>query len=191
VGLTQQEMCGTDGYAAMCYSLLLWSLMVFGDPTPIANVGQHPFNLTSGEIPLILFVNVIYSVESVSRSYQGGYGGASVRVAHGVYYHFGGFKGERIDTATLKQIDGGGMLFTTKNLYFGGTHTTFRIPYEHVLSFRPYPDGIEVFRDNASSKPEVFTVVNARPSCGWFLFNLTHFLAQPETRALYGKPRKA
>jgi hypothetical protein len=34
---------------------------------------------------------------------------------------------------------------------------------------------------------EVFTVVNAWPKCGWFLFNLAHFLTQPEARRLYIK----
>ena len=102
---------------------------------------------------------------------------------------FGGFKGESVDIETLKEIDYGGMLIATQNIYFGGPHTTFRIPYDHIVSFRPYSAGIGVFRDSANAKAEVFTVmepnpnggnpVNARPLVGWFLFNMAHCLAQP------------
>jgi hypothetical protein len=171
--------------------------MVKGDPSLVANVSRHPFNLKAGEIPIFFFGSVVYSKETASKSYQSGYGGMSVRLGHGMYYHFGGFKGQRIDAATLKEIDYGGLLVTTQNIYFGGNHTNFRIPYEHVVSFRALASGIGAFRDSANAKAEVFTVleanpnggdpINARPIFGWFLFNVAHFLAQPESRKLYGQ----
>jgi hypothetical protein len=196
MGFTDQDMRGTDGFISAIFSMLLWAVMVHGDPTSLACVSRHPFNLRSGETPLFFFGSVVYAKETVSRSYQGGYGGLSVRLARGMYYHFGGFKGQRTDASTLKEIDYGGMLLTTQNIYFGGDHTTFRIPYTNVVSFRPHSDGIGIFRDSAQA--EVFTVleanpnggdpVSARPIFGWFLFNMAHFLAQPEARALYTKP---
>jgi hypothetical protein len=192
---TDQEMRKTDGYISAIFSMLLWAVMVYGDPASVAGVPEHPFNLRDCETPLFFFGSVVYSKETVSRSYQAGYGGLSVRLARGMYYHFGGFKGQRIDASTLKEIDYGGMLLTTQNIYFGGDHTTFRIPYTNVVSFRPHSDGIGIFRDSAQA--EVFTVleanpsggnpVNARPVFGWFLFNMAHFLAQPEAKALYAR----
>jgi hypothetical protein len=196
IGLVDQEIGQTDGFRSATLSMILWSVMVHGDPAPFVYVPHHPFNLKAGEIPIMFFGSVVYLQETVSRGYQGGYGGLSVRLARGVYYHFGGFKGQRIDAAMLKEIDYGGMLLTTQNIYFGGEHRTFRIPYEHVVSFRPHSDGIGVFRDTANAKAEVFSVlmpgpdgkpVSASPAVGWFLFNLAHFLGQPEARALYGK----
>jgi hypothetical protein len=86
----------------------------------------------------------------------------------------------------MTDIDSGGMLITTKNLYFGGQHKTFRISYDRILSFRPLTNGIGIFRDTGG-KPEIFTVYNPWPNSGGFLFNLCHFLAQPEGRALYAK----
>jgi len=199
MGFTDGEMRKTEGFLAASFSMLLWSVMVHGDPTPFASVQPHPFNLHGGEIPLMFFGSVVYSKETVSRSYQGGYGGMSVRLARGMYYHFGGFRGQRIDASTLKEIDYGGLLITTQNLYFGGDHTNFRIPYDHVVSFRAHSDGIGIFRDSASAKAEVFTVleadpgggnpVSARPVFGWFLYNIAHFLAQPEARTLYAKAK--
>jgi len=123
MAFTDQDICKTDGFVAGCFSVLLWSVIVHGDPTQIANVSHHPFNLRGGETPLFFFGSVLYSKETVSRSSQGGYGGMSIRLARGVYYHFGGFKGQRVDTSTLKEIDYGGMLLTTQNIYFGGDRT--------------------------------------------------------------------
>jgi hypothetical protein len=193
MGFTDEELKKTDGLMAQVFSTLLWSVMVHGDPTAVANVPQHPFNLKPNEVALMYFANVVYSKEIISRSRQGGYGGLSVPLGHGVYYHFGGFKSENIDTATLKEIDYGAMLIATKHIYFGGPHATFRIPYEHVVSFRSYASGIGIFRDNASAKAEVFTVlernpyggepINARPLVGWLLYNMAHFLAQPNAQS--------
>src|SRR5437660_258075 len=101
MGFTDQEMKRSDGFMAELFSTLLWSVMVYGDPTAVASVQPHPFNLKSDEVALIYFGSVVYSKETVSRSRQGGYGGLSVPLGHGVYYHFGGFKAENIDTATL------------------------------------------------------------------------------------------
>jgi hypothetical protein len=192
MGFTDQEMRPTDGFAAHVFSTLLWSVMVHGDPTAVANVPRHPFNLKPGEVPLFFFGSVVYSMETVRRGNQGEYSGMSVRVARGVYYHFGGFESQRTETAVLKEIDYGGMLLTTQNMYFGGEHTNFRIPYDHVVSFRPESAGIGLFRDSANAKAEVFTVLEANPSAGspvkarpvfgWFLFNMAHALAQPEAR---------
>ncbi len=194
MGFTDADVRRTDGFVTSAFSMLLWSVMVEGNPNLLASVQSHPFNLHPGEIPLMFFGSVVYSKETAARSYQGGYGGMSVRLARGVYYHFGGFRGQRIDASTLKEIDYGGMLMTTQNIYFGGEHTNFRIPYERVTSFRPHSDGIGLFRDTASAKAEVFTVlepgrdggnpVPARPVFGWFLFNMAHFLAQPESSAV-------
>ncbi len=199
MGFSDKEMRWTNGFLTATFSTILWSVMVRGEPISDA-VANHPFNLRGDEVPLFFFGSVVYSKETVSRSYQGGYGGMSVRVGRGMYYHFGGFKGHPVESAVLKEIDYGGMLLTTQNIYFGGAHTNFRIPYEHVVSFRPHADGIAFFRDSANAMAEVFTVlepgpggqpVNARPAFGWFLFNVAHFLAQPEARELYsGRPRR-
>ena len=194
LGFSDQELRRTDGLFAQGFSCLLWSVMVAGDPRAVANVQEHTFNLKAGEVALQYFGSVVYSRETVTRSRQGGYSGLSVPLGRGVYYHFGGFKAEALDVTTLKEIDYGAMLIATKHIYFGGPHTTFRVPYDNIVSFRSYASGLGIFRDNANSKAELFTVlernphggepINARPLVGWFLYNMAHFLSQPEARTL-------
>jgi hypothetical protein len=188
-GLTQQELVKTNGYKAAVSSMVLWYVL-HGRIAEIADDQQHPFNLQSGEIPIMMFGSVVYSQETVSRSRQGGYAGASLPLGHGIYYHFGGFQAHTLEKTSLKEIDYGRFLLTTQNMYFGGDHKTFRLPYDHVVRFEPYSDGLGIFRDSASAKPEVFTVANPFSAVGWFLFNLTHFLAQPEAHTLYSAARK-
>jgi len=183
-GLTQQELLKTNGYKTAVFSMLLWCLLN-GRASEVASDQEHPFNLQIGEIPILMFGSVVYSQETVSRSRQGGYSGASVRLGHGIYYHFGGFQSHTVEKTGLKEIDYGRLLLTTQNMYFGGDHKTFRLPYDHVVRFEPYSDGLGIFRDSTNAKPEVFTVANPFPGLGWFLFNATHFLAQPEARKLY------
>jgi hypothetical protein len=175
MGITDEQASNTDASTAAALSVLLWSVMIHGDPTIIAQNVTHPFNVKEGEIPVIFFGNVMYFKETISRSQEGS-----------------GIK--------RKDVDYGGLLLTTQNIYFGGAHIRFRIPYEKVISFRHYSDGIGLFRDRASAKAEVFALlepnpnggdpVSARPMFGWFLFNLAHFLAQPQARARYATPKR-
>jgi hypothetical protein len=193
MGFTDREMLKTNGFIANIFSTLLWSVMIYGDPSELF-CAKHPFNLKPNEVALMFFGSVVYSKATVNRSRQGGYGGLSVPLGHGIYYHFGGFKSETIDASVVKELDYGGMLIATKNIYFSGPKLTFRIPYDNVLSFRAQTSGIGLVRDNASATTEIFTVleadpyggepVNARPLYGWFLYNITHCLAQPAVKTL-------
>ena len=61
MGFTDQEMKLTDGFVAGSFSMLLWSVMVHGDPKALACVSHHPFNLRGGETPLFFFGSVVYS----------------------------------------------------------------------------------------------------------------------------------
>jgi hypothetical protein len=186
-GLSAEQMKKTEGFRAVVFSVLLWAI-VNNDEDFYTNamVSQNPFNLKSGEIPIAYFGSVVYSQEATTKSYEGGYGGLSVRVLPGVYSHFGGFKGQPVETTAMKEVDYGGLLLTTRSLYFGGQHTTFCVPFSSVLAFRPRPDGIGVSRSANHGKPEVFSMLMpgadgnaapASPTYGWFLFNAVHFLA--------------
>jgi hypothetical protein len=133
----------------------------------------------------MIFGSVVYLQETVSRSRQGGFAGVSVPVGHGMYYHIGGFQSRPVETTSMKELDYGRLLLTTRNMYFGGDHKNFRLPYEHVVRFEYYSDGLGFSRDSANSRPEIFKVSNPGSAYGWFLFNTAHFLAQPDAQKLY------
>jgi hypothetical protein len=125
-------------------------------------------------------------------SHVGGYNGIGVRVASGLYYRFGGYAGNTLSYPELQNLDSGFFDLTDKSMYFGGQQTTFRVPYDSILRFKAYPDGLGFFRTIGTGREEIFTVVNAilsSPSgspfnpntattlqVGWFLYNLVTFL---------------
>ena len=186
-GITGREIANTNGFKTATFSMMLWLVMT---GNPIASEHSHPFSLDRDEIPLTFFGSIVYYHKVGIKAYGRTNPGASAQLGHGRYYPFSSFMTERADTAILKEIDYGGMLFTTNNVYFGGEYKSFRIPYDRIVKLRPYIDGLEISRD-ASTQCEVFSVVNFWPTCGWLLFNLAHFLAQPGARALYGEGSKS
>ena len=109
----------------------------------------------------------------MTREYVGGSQGVSVRVAKGVYFRMGGFRGHSIEMCDIEQVDIGMLGVTTQHLYFAGLRQSFRIPYAKVVTFTPFTDAIGVCRDGVRAKPQYFVTGE-----GWFIYNLVKNLAQ-------------
>jgi hypothetical protein len=102
------------------------------------------------------------------KEHRGGTQGVSLRIANGVYYRTGNFRGNSVDMEEeVLYIDSGPMVITTKNIYFGGTSISFRIRLDKIVAIHPYKDGIGVQKDAASAKPQLFVTGD-----GWFTYNL-------------------
>jgi hypothetical protein len=172
-GLTQEEMRTTSGFRAMCFSFRLW--MVLHDQIDPYN-GPVQFNLQHGEIPVFGIANVLLTEERKTSSYVGGYSGASIRIANGVYYHLGGMRGHREQSASLQEVDYGDFLMTTQGIYFGGTEhgVNFRLPYKQIVRFQPYSDAVGICKNGG--REQIFSPQHL-PETGWFLFNILQALA--------------
>lgn len=136
-------------------------------------IGALPFNLQKSETLVWIFQKVEYFEEKTRTQYVGGSSGVSFRIAKGVYYRTGGFKGERVQTAETVHVDNGMLGVTTKHIYFSGSSKRFRINYNKIVSFEPYSDGIGLQRDAQTAKPQSFLTGD-----GWFTYNLIVNLAQ-------------
>ena len=134
---------------------------------------QLPFNLQKSESLVWLFKDVKYYEERVKRSYVGRSQGVSIRIAKGMYYRIGSFRGNPIETTQMEYIDSGLLGITTHNIYFAGARKNLRIAYPKVVAFTPYSDGIGVHRDAVSARPQIFVTGE-----GWFIYNLITNLAQ-------------
>lgn len=135
--------------------------------------GILPFNLLKSESVIWLFQNVKYLEQKTSAEYVGGSHGMSYRVAKGVYFRSGGFRGRRVETTETIHADTGLMGVTTKHVYFSGASKRFRIRYDRIVAFEPYADGIGLMRDAQTAKPQTFVTGD-----GWFTYNLIANLAQ-------------
>lgn len=142
-------------------------------PERIKIDGSLPFNLQKTEKLIWLFQNVDYYEEKTRTRYVGGSQGVSIRIAKGLYYRTGAFKGERVQTSETVHVDTGLLGVTNKHIYFTGSSKSFRINYNKIVSFEPFSDGIGVQRDTQTAKPQSFLTGD-----GWFTYNLITNLAQ-------------
>lgn len=165
--LTQNDLDKHGAYTKIVKGAILRDLMNGNIPQRIKSEGTLPFNFQKSEIPIWLFTNVAYYEDKTRRQYVGGYQGVSLRIAKGVYYRIGGFRGHPVETTERVHVDTGKLVVTNKHIYFGGASKNFRIQLNKIISFIPYKDGIGIQRDAATAKPQTFVTGD-----GWFTYNL-------------------
>ena len=137
-------------------------------PEDVADAWTN-FNFTKSETPVWAFEGVRYLEDKVERERVGGSRGAALKVAKGVYIGGSQFRSRTVEKEVTEHVDTGTLAVTTENLYFSGRRRPFRIPYNRVVAFDNYSDGIGVTRDAANALPQKFVV---GPGEGWFLCNL-------------------
>jgi hypothetical protein len=135
--------------------------------------GSMPFNLKKGEELVWLFRDVALIEPKKRTHFEGGHGGFSVRIMPGVYYRTGRFRGRPVSVVANEVVDKGLMGVTTENLYYLGSRTARRTPYEKIIALTPYSDGISVFEERSPDKPRTYVTGD-----GWFAYNLVANLAR-------------
>ena len=119
---------------------------------------KPPFVMLKSESLLWLFDSSSYHKVVAKRSFHGGSGGASFRVAKGVTLRTGGFKGQSVSTDVLEHIDDGVFGITSKHLYFKGNKKSFRVKLEKIVSYQINGNTLEIMRDAANAKAEHFAL---------------------------------
>jgi hypothetical protein len=143
-------------------------------PTSRLNItGTLPFILQKSELLIWVFQNVGCCEQRTKTTYEGRSSGVSFRIAKGVYYRTGAFKGNPVQVNEMRAIGIGLFAVTNKNLYFSSSIKSFKIPIDKILTLNPYEDGIGIQKDGASSKPLIFTDLDS-----WFVYNLISILTQ-------------
>jgi|AntRauTorcE11898_2_1112593.scaffolds.fasta_scaffold00890_7 hypothetical protein len=140
--------------------------------TPDFQMPVH-FNFQKSETLIWAFSNVAYYQEITRRHYEGGHQGFSVRVAKGLYYRTGAFKGRPVEEKSMEYVDTGILVLTTKHIYFGSYNKMFRVRYNKIVAFTPYDDGLGIMKDSQRAKPMVFKLED-----GWLAYNLAINLAR-------------
>lgn len=131
-------------------------------------VAATPFMLQTGEYLIWGEGQVVnYYEQTTSTHYTGGYAGVGIRVARGLYFRTGGFKGMPVHSTEMKFISPGMFGLTNKHIYFYSKQKSFRIPYSKIVTMNAYEDGIGIQQDGSRSIPQVFEGVD-----GWFAYNL-------------------
>ena len=170
---SQGDLDTNGAFSRVVKAAIIRDLLEDKYPDRVTVEGQIPFNLQKAESLLWFFNNVAYFEETTRTTYQGGYQGASVRIARGLYYRVGGFRGNPVVTTRLAHVADGQLGVTQKHIYFAGGNKAFRVPYPKIVAFTPYSDGIGIQRDAITSRPQIFITGD-----GWFTYNLVNNLSR-------------
>jgi len=165
--LSQNELNQRGVYIQFVKGAVLREVMEGKIPDRLKIDTQLPFNFQKSESLIWFFNNVDYYEDKTRRHYVGGSSGVSIRIAKGVYFRTGGFKGHPVETTERVHVGTGIMAVTNKHIYFSSPQKTFRIRLDKIVSFMPYSDGVGIQRDAATAKPQFFITGD-----GWFTYNL-------------------
>lgn len=105
------------------------------------------------------------------RSFEGATQGASIRIAKGVYYRIGAFKGHPVVTNRQTHVGEGSLVFTNQHLIWvgQGASKSIKLAWKKLISVQGYSDGIGLQAEGARMKPMTFTLGSED---GWFAKNL-------------------
>jgi len=148
-------------------ALILRDIFDHKIPSRLNISGTLPFLLQKDESVIWVFQNVEFYEQRTKTTFQGRSQGVSVKIAKGLYYRTGSFKGNPVTSEQMTLLGNGMFALTNKNLYFGSSAKTFKTPYNKLISITQYSDGIGIQKDGVSSKPQIFKDLD-----GWFAYNL-------------------
>jgi hypothetical protein len=172
-GFSQQDLDAKGSYTRVVRAAVIRDLLEDKLPARVTLDGPSPFNLQKTETLLWLFRDVAYYEERTRTTYRGGVHGASFRIAKGVYYRVGGFRGNPVVTAELVHVATGTLGITQKHIYFAGDNKAFRVPFQKIVAFTPFSDGVGIQRDATTARPQIFVTGD-----GWFTYNLLQNIAR-------------
>ena len=164
--ISENTLAGKKQYIEFMKSLTVQDVL-HGITPHRASLTSNPLNFQKGEALIWPFIGVVLYEEVVSRQSYGASRGISVRIARGIYYRVGAFKGEPLITTNLKPKYTGSLVITNKNIYFYSSQKSMRMPYNKIISFVPFEDGIGVQLDKMNAKTVYIKGLDGR-----FAFNI-------------------
>ena len=126
-----------------------------------------PIMLSSGEYIIWQYPNVTMYQEKITKEWVGRSSGWSYRVCKGVYYRTGSSKGHPIEHSSMESVGVGTLVLTNKNIIFYSPQKSSKVPYKKLIGVTPYSDGMELQKDGANAKRQMFQGFDSR-----FIMNL-------------------
>jgi len=171
--LPQEILDGNGAWTKIVKAAVLRDILNGIIPQRVNIEASIPVNLQKNESIVWAFPRSAYLEDKTRRQFVGGSQGLSFKVAKGVYFRTGAFKGRSVESTERVRSDVGMVVVTNKHIYFSGSVKSFRIPYSKIVSFEPFNDGIGVMRDAANAKAQIFVTGD-----GWFIYNLVTGLSR-------------
>jgi hypothetical protein len=103
--------------------------------------------LQKGEIAHWCEAGDIMEERVVSRRYQGGSQGVSVRIAKGVSYRIGSHRGHLITDTAVIPVSSGELIVTNKRVVFRGDNKSFSLRFDKLLDVHFFRNAVRVTGD--------------------------------------------
>jgi len=113
--------------------------------------------LDRNEEVLGVFPKIVLREPRAVRAYRGSYTGQSIRVAKGVSFRIGGYRGSSESHDELRSIDQGTLVLTSQRLIFIGAKRTSSVPLEKIVDIEGYDEGLRLHRQG-KEKVEHFQI---------------------------------
>ncbi len=165
--LTQNDVNQKGNHSRFVKGAVLRELLEGKIPERVNPDSELPFNFQISEKPIWVFQRVHYYEHKTRMEYVGDSTTSGVRAAKGVYLPTSAFKGRPLDRQETVDCGTGLLAVTNKHIYFSGSQKSFRVTFNEIVTFKPFPDGIGILRDDVTAKPQTFLTGD-----GWFTYNL-------------------
>ena len=115
-----------------------------------------PINLTSKETCFFTKAAEWFQYKTVTQRINYAGPTARIRICKGVSYRIGSARVQRVTSEVLSPVDYGTMYVTNKRVILLGTRKTSSIRLNKIVSYTPYSNGIEIFKDTGKSMTVTF-----------------------------------
>ena len=155
-------------YVQFCKLLVINCILSGKLPTGVvANTGGQFVKFAETECPIADQSNAVYSEVREVKNYYGISSGSSMQIGKGRYSRWGSFMSSSTTSLQAQKAAKGTLLLTNESIYFFSDLKTTKIPYDKVLSYKAYSDGIGINLKDSHRRPIIITGID-----GWFVYNI-------------------
>ena len=168
LGANINEIKKQEEYVQLSKLVVINCLLSGKMPTGVvANTGGQFVKFAEGEHAIADQGNAIYNEVREVTTHYGFSSGNSIQIGKGRYSRMGAFMSSSKTSLQVKKTAKGTLLLTNENIYFFSTLKTVKIPYDKILSYKSYSDGIGINLKDSRRRPIIITGID-----GWFVFNI-------------------
>jgi hypothetical protein len=160
----KSELC--RGWPRIIQSLVIRDLLEGKFPEHSKTLNS-PVSLGQTESCVWVFSGVDIYERKICRSYEGHHAGLSVRIAKGIYFRDGVYRGHPVEHVSADRLGRGDLVLTTKNAFFLIEGETKKLSLKKIVSVNPHSDGI-TFQCGGKRAPQ-YSVRRLDP---WFAYNV-------------------
>lgn len=169
--VSQDGCCTPEGYKGVCLMALHFGTDLTQHPELQSSLirALRRYQLRHDALQSITVTNVLlqncetaywaefgdlYEEKVVSRKYEGGSRGASIRVAKGVSFRVGGHRGQLVTESASVPVSTGQLIVTNQRMIFAGDKKSFATSYKKIINLETKVNGLR-FGEANRQKPRL------------------------------------